>query len=382
MADHPSASRPNLHRLFVPAAAAAVAGMLGCPPAPAAATLAHLGIDDRGPAKAYGKGVGDLDGDAKPDLLVGSVTQGLFWYRNPTGAKRIVAAGLEMAGEIEVADIDRQHGNDIVAAVPNGAVWFANNGSGTRWTKHVLVTKRRVHDIEIADLDGDGRPDVIVRGQYPGAGTLAILRQRAPNSWEQRLLRLPEPGTGLLTADLDADGRIDIAIGKYWYRNTSSRGRISFAGPWTYHAAAEQDAQLAAGDIDGDGRLDLLVTAPHPGFPGGGKVAWYAQPANPFGTWREVILERSARRGFHSAVVADLDGDGDQDLATALTARERNPSLKVYLNQGRGRFGDPLVATGVSSHDLHAVRWAGVPSLFGADYHLPVTPIGLWRLSR
>jgi hypothetical protein len=357
----------------------------------AAVTVTYVAVDPNGPPLALGKGAGDLDRDGDSDLVVASTSGGVFWYTNPSKAKRVVDLETKAGGVLAVADLDGDGDGDIIVPVPResgpggtvpvGVVWFANNGSGTRWVKRTLISGRRAHDIEVADVDGDGRADVALRNEYPTGNTVAFLRQLSPSSWAQKIIDLPEPGTGLALADLDRDGRPDLVIGKYWYRNTSAAGRISFSGRFTYNAVAEQEAQVAAGDINGDGRLDLFVTAAHPTIPGGGKNAWYAQPADPKGTWAEHVLERSERRIFHTALVADLDGDDDNDLATAMSAGP-GAKVQVYFNDGNGGFGAPFVVANAKSHAMHVVTWNSKPSLFGADFtDKQVTPIDLWQLS-
>ena len=372
--------RPGSARSAVTAALTTAALILGpIIVAVAAVTVNYIEIDADGPPRIWAKGAGDLDRDGLADLLICSQDGGLYWYRNPDRTKTLIDPDVRGDGVIVVADLDGVNGNDILLPQLGGLVWFANNGDATGWTKRTLGPKRRAHNLAVADLDGDRRPDVVTRGEYPGGNSLTILRQRGLDSWGQSSLRLPEGGTGVVAADINRDGKADLAVGRYWFRNESIPGSIRFSSAITYHPSAEQDTMIAAGDINGDGRVDLFVTAAHPAFIGG-KNAWYAQPAEPTDTWTEHVLARFDDRRFHTALIVDVDRDADMDLVTAM-ALGRNAQVQAYLNQGGGVFGAPLIVANDNSHSMAAVTWGGEVGLFGTEFNdKPVTTIDLWQV--
>ena len=378
---HGRVTSPRSIRLAGTATAVVVLGWVTY--AVAVPTVTYVQIDASGPPGQRGKDAGDIDGDGQEDIVVASTGGQLVWYKNPTAAKSVIAADTATSGPITVADLDGINGNDVIVPIAGGAVWFANNGNGTGWTKRVLPTSQKVHDAEVGDLDGDGKNDVLVRNEYPGSTSVAALRQISPTSWVRTVVDLPEAGSGLEMADIDRDGKLDFVVGKYWYKNSSTIGSISFLPAKIYNINAEQDALIAIGRINNDRRLDLFITSPHPSFSGGGTTAWYAQPLNLDTTWRRVVLETYVRREFHSAVIADLDGDGDNDLATATTVATRAAAqVKVFLNRGSGVFDPPLVIANKNSHELHFVVWDGKPSLFGSSKAGgQATSVDLWQLT-
>lgn len=353
--------------------------------APSAQAFRLEVIDANGPAEAWGKAVGDIDGDRRRDLVVGGagpVRPGLYWYRNPGWGKATIDAGARIGTDIEVADLNRDGRADVVAIFLDGrrygVAWYQSLGAG-RWQRHVIDAGLNLHDIEVKDLDGDGRLDVVGRGQGGGGNALHVWRQ-AGAGWAHARFALPEGGEGLLAVDLDRDRKPDIAIGKHWLENVSRPGTVVFRRH-TYNRAAPANAYIAAGTIDGDGRVDLVV-APAERARRIGRLSWFQAPADPRGAWPERVIEAGIESVVHFAGVADFDRDGHDDVATAMMQQGISPKIKVYFNRaGNGSFGPPTIVARTSSHSMKIVdvRNNGWPSLFGADWdRSPRTPVRLW----
>jgi hypothetical protein len=351
---------------------------LGCPAW--AVTFSATVIDANGPPKIWGKGVGDLNGDGRPDLVVGSKVGGLFWYENPSWTKRTISATAEIEEDMAIADLDRDGRRDIIAVTARGLTWFRNTRDG--WRRSILVTGPNLHDVIVSDLDDDGELDLAGRNQGPSGNILYLWRQVSLTEWARTTIALPTGGEGLTRADIDRDGKGDLVIGKYWFRNTSQVGSLSFT-QYLYNQAASVDSYVATGDLNGDGRVDIVTS---PAEPAGGyhQVLWFEGPTNPYGGWGRRVIQNNVERVTHFVGVADLDVDGDFDVASALTQKAANPQIKFHVNSdGRGTFANPpTIIANTSSHSMKFVRVgsdAGL-SLFGADYDTPIrTPVMLYR---
>ncbi|SDH36375.1 FG-GAP-like repeat-containing protein [Chitinophaga filiformis] len=179
------------------------------------------------PSDLQGK---DIDGDGKPDLVVHvGAGQGdsLAVYRNTTTGGR-----LSFARRVNV-----------------GYIYFPTFGG-----------------FALNDLDGDGRPDVVMPTNekfikvYRNASSPGLV------SFEKEYLVPAGRGTQkAVITDLDNDGKNDIAVTSFEeyricvMRNTSVPGSLSFGATQNYDAAAETVAGIAAGDLDGDGLKDIIA---------------------------------------------------------------------------------------------------------------------------
>lgn len=326
-------------------------------------------IDDDGPQDVWQKSTGDLNGDGRVDLIAGGrASGGLVWYENPEWTPHTIAPGGGHSTDGEVADVDRDGDNDLVSLTTSEIRWYENPG----WKAH-RIDVRRLHDLEVADFDGDGDVDLVARdqGEFGHRGdVLHFYRQDSPTRWTHRAVEIPN-GEGLATADLDRDGDSDVVLEKHWLENTGD----FFGGPiprhvyttsWTY-----SNAFVATGDVNGDGRLDVVLS---PSELAGRtyRISWFEAPADPkSGNWAEHVVEDGVEAVHHFIGAADMDGDGDIDVATAEMHQGEDPDeVKIYVNGQRGRAWSKVVLATAGSHSMRLVDFDadGDVDLFGANH--------------
>jgi hypothetical protein len=333
-------------------------------------------VDQSGPRDPWGKAVGDIDGNGHLDLVVGGRDSGgLAWYSGRDWQKHIISVDGEFSTDQAVADVDGDGRSDIVSLMPDRLVWFHNGD----W-RMTEVDQQRLHDVEVADLDGDGRLDIIARGQTYSVDTghaLHLYYQRG-SRWESRSVVLPR-GEGLAVSDVDRDGHPDVIANGHWLKNPGDREGawplIPFTSSWTWPHAI-----IAVGDVNGDDRLDIVMS---PAEPAGEhyRIAWFEAPLEPVGEWPEHIIENDVETVHHSLGVADFDRDGRLDVISAAMHQGKAPTeIKVYLNHGAGTGWTRRVIATSASHNIRVfdADGDGDSDFFGANWSGEDQKIELW----
>jgi len=167
----------------------------------------------------------------------------------------------------------------------------------------------------------------------------------------------PSDQGGLLLADVDRDGRIDIVSGNYWIQCPEE-----YELPWRLFAIrtwSEEKlsgmVQMAWQDLFGTGIPNLIVTQAEMSK---ARIAWFEKPTDPRQIWTEHRIEGSLDLNQPRALqVADFDGDGKPDI---LVAERGFPGrLIVFHNQGSGRFTPIVVGLTSGVVDARVIDWNG-----------------------
>jgi len=324
----------------------------------------QITIDNDAPLMPWTKIAGDFDGDGLTDIAIGGRQHMLVWYKAPTWHRSVIHVGGYDTVNGNAADIDGDGDLDIVMG---GIVWFENpapqgDPALLRWRRHP-IGRAKMHDVEIGDLDGDGLPDVVSRNQSRfgrGDGNqFHIWQQVSPNRWSQRTIKCPH-GEGIQLGDIDSDGDLDVIIAARWYENTGDLAD----GPWTEHFYTTQwihgDVLVGLGDINGDGRTDLVLT---PAELAGEyyRIAWYECPkGDVVAEWTEHVVDPKVEAVCHSLRLADIDGDGTTDIVTAEMDQGRDPDeVKVYFNSEQGHRWTKQVLSNHGSHGIVVADFDG-----------------------
>ncbi|HSU14162.1 VCBS repeat-containing protein [Longimicrobium sp.] len=274
----------------------------------------------------------DLNGDGRMDLLVGGYTGTTFLLpgdgRGGFGAPSFTTTP-RFTDVVTLADVNRDGRADLVVAPEYSAVRLhPGDGRGGFGAARELADS--ANWLAVADMNGDGAPDLVATRQDHGTVTVMLndgrggFRAARGFSADARL-------GALAVADLDGDGRQDVAVADAGALGLDHRVAIlrgdgrGGLGARTDADAGFAPSQLHVADVDGDGKPDVVAS---------GQVRNVAVLLNRGGSFavRQVPVEL----WVDASAVGDVNGDGRPDLVAA-TSRYRDV-LVVLLGTGGGRF--------------------------------------------
>jgi hypothetical protein len=292
----------------------------------------------------------DLDRDGLDDLLIADI--GFFmpedhekgtvvWLRRKADGsyeKHVLAEKLPRVADVEAADFDGDGDLDLVVAAfglytRGGILLFENvtaDAKEPRFEARTLDGRAGAINAIPTDLDGDGRPDFVALLAQQHETVVAFLNLGAGTFEKRTIFQAPTPAwgsTGIDLTDFDRDGDLDVlmtngetlddATVKPWHGVRWLENRGSF--PFVLHdlAALPGAYRARAADLDGDGDLDVAAAAflPDPAHVHGSLASLVWLERTTPGTFARHNLQ-AGQLSHTSLDVGDVNGDGHVDLVT------------------------------------------------------------------
>ena len=321
----------------------------------------------------FGLAFDDLDADGD-----GDIASGKYLYLNPGGMsdnwERIDLAE-QIGAVVDVmltTDVDGDDRADLIASSLPDVWWLEAGDDPHEWTGRIVgqvpaTSRPNGQGYRAGDLDADGRPEIVLSGGSSESEVWYLKIPPDPEAAPWPTIRVTNTATDeqIGIGDINGDGLNDIAAGDMndggsfiaWFENPGDgspdwvRRRLG-----QFPGVFPDRVDLA--DLDGDGRLDVVVTEENDGTNPDAEVMWYRQPDDPTSEdWqRNVVTTQYTTNGLD---VADMDGDGDVDLVTG--EHRGTKKVSIWENVGATEHGDVdwvehPVSEGIESH-LGARMW-------------------------
>lgn len=291
----------------------------------------------------------DLNGDSLPDALVGQ-GQGVAWLPGngdgTFGAPSLIAAGHDAANSVQAEDLNGDGKLDVVVAAhsDNRLSWHENLGDGT-FADYQIINETHLgpNSLDIGDFDGDGWPDIVCssRNEDDGGAGLALFRNLGHGSFAAPDTLLPAYGNYFVQAgDMDGDGDLDlVSCHRYgevgWFQND---GTGHFGPDIKLQDYAAHQRFLDLPDLNGDGLPDILYGINRPNPPKEA-LLWLASEGG--GTFSPPALLELGVSQVSIPVVADMDQDGRPDVVLGSSGSD---ALIWVRNEGHGYSQPKLIA--------------------------------------
>jgi len=304
------------------------------------------------PAMAYDSGgcypqsiaVADVNGDGKLDLVVANPIgfPSCSWDHSAPWVGVLLGNGdgtfqpplkISIPSEaVALADLNGDGKPDLVVVSDGAVSVLLGNGNGTFQTP--VSYPMGGFSVALADLNGDGKLDIVVPGGVMlgnGDGTF-----QTPTSFYYG----PAQGWSIAVADLNGDGKPDLVVGSSCYPCEDlvsvllGNGDGTFQPPVFYDSGESYRSSVAIADVNGDSKPDVLVANLDAETVG-------VLLGNGDGTFQSVVTYSNGSASYaESVVAADINGDGKPDLLVANASGGANydGSVGILLGNGNGTF--------------------------------------------
>lgn len=275
-----------------------------------------------------GAAMGDVNKDGKKDILAGA-----YWFEAPGWKAHelakpdsfIVNGGYSDSFLDFAMDVNQDGWIDLIRIDWPGkaSVWHENpKGKAGYWPTHIIHSSVGNESPMLVDMDGDGRLDLLCND--PTAKKVIWLRcpsKKGETEWEKYTISNDANNAthmythGIGYGDINGDGRKDVLVKNGWWEGPAGGpAKVAKDADWKFHVAdlGKDCSQMYVMDLNGDGLNDVLSASAHDYG-----IWWHEQGKDEQGnaTWRHHSIDNTFSQ-THGLALADINGDGNIDFVT------------------------------------------------------------------
>jgi hypothetical protein len=223
--------------------------------------------------------------------------------------------------------------DDILVAESRAPALYVNpRGESRRWTRYTVFPEVISESITFADVNNDGKADAV----FSGSNKVQWATSDPANpTGPWKVYAVSEAGPwggsihGIGAGDINGDGRVDVIAPHGWWEQPAGGATVT---PWTFHQGAfgrngNAGANIEIYDVNGDKLPDVVTSLAAHGF----GLAWYEQKRDAAGAItfveHQIMGDFAANNPsdvtfseLHALTMADVDGDGLKDIITGKRA--------------------------------------------------------------
>lgn len=333
---------------------------------------------------------GDMDGDGFLDIVIRSGKSGaaeIAIYQNPLKVKQetdrkwdkvIISqdeypSGSKSSGTgLLLHDINKDGRLDVITGAKidglgNGLFWWKSPGTSVmdNWERYLIASpdtstgeEFAPHDLILADIDKDGVLDIIIGGSSNQGVYWARIPEGMLAQQKWQLMQVGRPRgyayAGLAVGDIDHDGRYDVVHADAWYRAvgpvSTPRWEMNLFG-----LINGPPSNIKIYDVDKDANLDIIVASGH--NPDRGEVVWYKSGSDPARPWEphkisgflaapENLVVFDYQNGRIGIITAELDFRN--------TKEKRSVILYTIEDMDSQRWNETLLHVGNNFHMMRS----------------------------
>lgn len=267
----------------------------------------------------------DVNNDKIPDIVSGG-----YWYEGPSYWKRNYIGPVKKVGEYwdEFSTIPLDvNGDGRIDFVTGGwfgktLTWRENPGNNKEWPEHAIAETGNIESSRSWDIDGDGVQEIVPNTPNDPLVVYRLVKDgqgKGTGKFEVSKISDSKSGHGLGFGDINGDGRGDLIVSGGWAEAPVN----PFKDPWTFHgdfSLGTSSVPVLVADVNKDGLNDLIVGQAH-----SYGLDWYEQKKDKKAkvSWVKHSIDPFNSQ-FHTMKWVDLDGDGKEELLTGKRYRAHN----------------------------------------------------------